>query len=236
MGYYSRYGGYVNKDKINSSPGVYTDPKFVDSSTAELYNLFVSSTPAGLTTVAMTTPSWAWSSTYGFMTGGDAGTSTSYPLRTINGYTGYVLAQSSVLFENSCSDPSLCVFQSGTSPLWAWAVHSSRIALSNNCQGPNLYGKSLSSVANGSVAFGPGVYVTHHLAHDPDNNQTRAWVTQGLNDWTSTGTMVGSVMSIAESFTGTSVQFGLSSDYDGVSPSATSTNFSALRISTDVIN
>jgi len=201
---------------------------------ALLWNLYATSAPSGLSWPNnSTSPSSAWSATYGFQTYGGAA-NVSYPLRTVDSIAGYQLIQTSVWVSDNCSDASLAIFN-GSSPTWNWGAASSRISLQCNCSTPNLYGTTTSQNVGANLT--PGNWYTMHIAHRPASasTSTKAWVTLGKEDWASTGTRVGNVSTSANSYSG-NFWVGVSSDFDSASAGASSTNFSAIRISIDVIS
>lgn len=195
------------------------------------WNLFTSSAPAGLNYYPdQSTLQTAFSATYGYQTAGDASGSV-YELQTAATYTGDHLFECSVLITDTCSDPSIAIFNvNAATPQWQWGANPTRIALQCNCTTPYLYGLTATSDSAGTLPFAPGYYATLHLSHEPSLTRTRAWVTSGQNDWTSSGTQIGSTMQISENYGSTPIYCGIASDFDGASISPTSTNFSAIRV------
>ena len=194
------------------------------------FDLRVSSTPSGLTYVpSQSTLLTQFSSTYGWQTAGNASGST-YELYTSTTFSGDHLFECTVLFANSCSDPAIAIWTSGT-PAWAWGTNSTRISLQQNCTGPYLYGTSLQSPANGSTPTNSSNPITLHLHHQPSLSRTRAWVTTVADDWgNESSNRVGNIMQISNNYGNTGVRCGLSSDYDNASLSSVSTNFTKWRI------
>jgi hypothetical protein len=45
-------------------------------------------------------------------------------------------------YTDSCSDHGICIFNVGTDPEWQWGTNETRIAASNNCVTPYIYGQS----------------------------------------------------------------------------------------------
>ena len=130
------------------------------------FNLRTSSTPSGLTySPGQSTLLSAFNSTYGWQTAGNASGST-YELYTSTTFSGDHLFECTVLFANSCSDPAIAIWTSGT-PSWQWGTNSSRISLQQNCTGPVLYGTSQSSSASGSTPTSSSNPITLHLHHQP---------------------------------------------------------------------
>lgn len=194
------------------------------------YDLVTSTTPTGLTyNPSQSTLLSAFSATYGYQTAGDAGTGSVYELYTTDALDGDYLFECTVLFTDRCSDPAIAIWDSGT-PVWAWGTSSTRISFQSNCQTPYLYGTSASASTSGSVAYAAGKYITLHLHHQPSLSRTRAWATNAADDWGNESTnLIGNIASISNYYTNP-VYCGLASDYDNVSLSSTSTNFTKLRI------
>jgi hypothetical protein len=196
-----------------------------------LWDLKVFSVPAGLNYYpGQSTLQTQFSTLYGYQTAGDASGSV-YELQTAGAYSGNYLFQTSVLVTNSCSDPALAIFTAnGSSPVWAWSQDSSRISVQCNCTEPVLYGTSASSSSSGTLSPAPSYFITIHLWHEPLFSRTRSRVTVGLNDWTLSGSQIGSEMSIANNYGSTPVYCGLASDFDDASLNDASTNFQSLRV------
>lgn len=200
-------------------------------SASTLWDLKVNSAPSGLNYYpSQSTLQTAFSSTYGYQTAGDAVGSV-YELQTASAYSGNYLFQTSVLITNNCSDPAIAIFSSNAAtPVWNWGTESSRISFQCDCTTPYLYGTSAQASAGGTIPYGPSYYATMHLWHEPAQGRTRARLTSGLNDWTVSGTQIGSEMSIANNYGSTPVYCGLASDFDGASIGSSSTNFQAIRV------
>tara|TARA_Y100001972_G_scaffold125302_1_gene176235 strand:- start:1310 stop:3070 length:1761 start_codon:yes stop_codon:yes gene_type:complete len=194
------------------------------------FDLRVSSTPSGLTYVpGQSSLLTQFSSTYGWQTGGNASGLT-YELYTSTTFSGDHLFECTVLFANNCSDPAIAIWSSGT-PSWTWGTNSSRISLQQNCTTPYLYGTSQQSNAGSSTPTNSSNPITLHLHHQPSLSRTRAWVTTIADDWgNETNSRVGNIMSITNNYGNSGVYCGLSSDYDGASLGAFSTNFTKWRI------
>ena len=194
------------------------------------FDLRVSSTPSGLTYVpSQSTLLTQFSSTYGWQTGGNASGFT-YELYTSTTFSGDHLFECTVLFANSCSDPAIAIWTSGT-PSWRWGTHSSRISLQQNCTTPYLYGTSSQQSAGSSTPTNSSNPITLHLHHQPSLNRTRAWVTTVADDWgNESSNRVGNIMQISNNYGVNGVYCGLSSDYDNASLSSVSTNFTKWRI------
>lgn len=207
---------------INDTSTGTPEPSFTE------FNLVTSSVPTGLTYVpTQSTLLSAFSATYGYQTAGNASGQT-YELYTSTAYSGDHLFEVTVLFANSCSDPSIAIWATGT-PQWNWGNHSSRIALQQNCQGPYLYGTTTSNALGGTTPVST-TPITLHLHHQPSLSRTRAWVTTLPDDWgNETTNLVGSIGTTVNYFT-SGVYCGLSSDYDGASLASNSTNFTKWRI------
>lgn len=195
------------------------------------WDLLTSSVPAGLNYYpGQSSLQTAFSATYGYQTAGDASGSV-YELQTVDSYVGDYRFECSVLIADSCSDPSIAIFTSpAATPQWQWGANGTRVSIQCDCTTPVFYGTSNSANSGGTIPWGPGYYATLHLSHEPSQSRTRAWLTSGQNDWTSSGTQIGSTMQINESYGSTPVYCGLASDFDGASLGPNSTNFNALRV------
>ena len=200
-------------------------------SAATLWDLKVSSVPSGLNYYPnQSTLETAFSTLYGYQTAGDASGSV-YELQTASAYVGDYLFQTSVLVTNNCSDPALAIFSSNAAtPQWAWGTNSTRISLQCNCTTPYIYGTTNQSNSGGTLGPYSSYYITMHLWHEPSLFRSRARVTVGLNDWTVSGTQIGSEMQVSDSYGSTPVYCGLASDFDGATLGASSTNFQAMRV------
>ena len=149
---------------------------------------------------------------------------------TSNTFQGDHLFECTVLFANSCSDPAIAIWSSGT-PSWAWGTHTSRISLQQNCTTPYLYGTSSSQSAGSNTPTSFSNPITLHLHHQPSLSRTRAWVTTVADDWgNESSNRVGNIMSITNNYGSNAVYCGLSSDYDSASLGLYSTNFTKWRI------
>jgi len=208
----------------------------------ELFSLFSLNSSEVTITSSGTTPSFGFSITNGFMTAGDA-SGFAYPLSGTSSLdpTGGVdwLIQATVLLTDRCSDPSIAVWPvtSGRSaPQWNWGVQTSRISAQLNCNSYNgLYGTSIADTGAGSLGtsyYHAGARLTYHFWYAPSIGATKSRLTDSLNDWSVTGTRLGSrSSSISQTFgSSTPVYWGLGSDFDGVSLGTTSTNFTQVRI------
>lgn len=196
-----------------------------------LWNLLVNSVPAGLNYYpSQSTLETNFSSTFGYQTAGDAVGSV-YELQTADSYSGNHLFQTSVLVADTCSDPAIAIFSSNAAtPQWQWGANPTRISMQCNCTTPTLYGTTLDSSSGGTLTPSSSYFITMHLWHEPTLSRTRARVTVGLNDWTISGTPVGSEMQVSDNYGSTPVFCGLASDYDGASIGPLSTNFQAFRV------
>ncbi|NBT58709.1 hypothetical protein EBT16_08000 [bacterium] len=73
-------------------------------------------------------------------------------------------------YNDGCADHGICIFNVGTEPEWDWNPNETRIAASNNCESPYIYGRS--SQVNGEASEGGefdgelGLY-TFHFTYDP---------------------------------------------------------------------
>ena len=217
-----------------------------DSGIDTTWDLRVSSAPTGITiTDTGTTPSYAFSSTYGFQTAGDTGNGVNfaYPLSGTDALdpTGGVdfLIQATVLTTDRCSDPSIATWLASggrSAPIWAWAYNNSRISQQLNCNSYNaIYGRSTNDTGAGSLGtsyYHAGAYITLHYWYAPSVTRVYAAVTDASDDWGITGTQLGTRTAEIGQHFGVSnpVYWGLSSDFDNASLGASSTNFTAVRV------
>jgi hypothetical protein len=206
------------------------------SSAGELYNFFVSSAPSGISTYSsgVGSFSYAWSATYGLQTAGDAATGFVYCVQPTNSYTGNYLIQASFWKStvDTCPDPAIGIWNAAngrTYPTWNWGASSTRISCQLNCTAyAVIYGTS--SSANGSgFTFTNNTWYTMHVYHEPTLSRTRFSVTTGQNDWTQSGSVLCSQITLADYYSG-SYYVGLASDADGYTIGADSTNFSGMKI------
>ena len=99
-----------------------------------------------------------------------------------------------------------------------------------------MYGQSARDTGAGSLGTGyyhSGAIVTLHFWYSPSITRIRARVSDAANDWDISGTLLGTRTSVITETIGSGtapVYWGLSSDFDGVSPSSVSTNFKQVRI------
>jgi len=202
----------------------------------QTFDLVVSSAPTGITITSGASISSGFSSTYGFMTGGNA-TGFSYPLSLTDSHTGNRLFQATVAFPTNCTDPSIAMWiaSNGRNYMqWNWATTNSRgVSLQTNCMSyPMLNtpsgGQNGSAIANGAI----GNTITMHLWHHQTAGVMRAKITLGADDWAITGTQLGGTTTpLSKAYSTTAaVYFGLSSDLDGVSLGSGSCNYKKLRI------
>jgi hypothetical protein len=208
----------------------WTDPDYVPPP-ATITNFEVASIPAGWVQNSTSAPSSGFSTTYGFMTAGNA---SNYPLKSSATFNGDYKIQASFQWNlNSCPDPSIAISPVGTTPSWAWGANSSRISLQLNCSSrPQIYGTSL-TVGGGSISYTIGSWYTLHLHHLPSQNKFIAYLTTGKNDWDMVGTFLGGTQNgitlNGDAITG-DYHVYLSSDQDSTSVlGSSSTNFSAVR-------
>tara|TARA_R110002167_G_scaffold16980_1_gene65594 strand:- start:1019 stop:1759 length:741 start_codon:yes stop_codon:yes gene_type:complete len=215
----------------------------VDGGVDTTISLLASSAPTGTTyTSAGTTPRSDFTLADGFRTAGNA-SGFAYPLSgtdALDPADGDWLIQTSVLVTNRCSDPSIAVWAASTgrsSPQWAWGTNSSRVSTQMNCNAYlGLWGQSVSDTGAGSLGssyYHSGAIVTLHFWYSPSITRIRARVSDAANDWDISGTLLGTRTSVITETIGSGtapVYWGLSSDFDGVSPSSVSTNFKQVRI------
>ena len=228
-------GSPVSNDNIifDSNTFTVTDVTGLD----EIFNLVASSAPTGITyTSSGTTPSSAFSSTYGFQTAGNA-SGFAYPLSLTDSHTGNRLFQATVTYPVSCADPALGMWiaSNGRSyHTWGWGTtNSTGVSFQCNCTSYPMLNAPSGSTANGSSLSGAiGNTITMHLWHHQTAGVMRAKLTLGADDWAITGTQLGGTttpLSRAYS-TSSAVYFGVGSDYDGASLGSGSTNFQKFRI------
>lgn len=223
-----------------ATPTVTPTPTITPTPTpaATIYNFFVSSAPAGISTFTATGGSYTytWSSANGLITAGDASTSFVYTVQPTTTFTGNYLFQLSFYNVNSdnCADPGIAIWDasnSRTSPTWNWGPSTSRIAAQNNCSSSlSIYGKS-NTVNSGSWIYSLNTWYTLHFYHEPTLSRCRYKMTQGQDDWNISGPQIATEVSLNEFISG-SYYFGIGSDNDGgtLSNPNQRTAYSALRI------
>ena len=99
---------------------------------------------------------------------GDGG----YPVRTNFDFDEVDVCEViyTINYNDDCSDHGICIFNVGTEPEWDWSTNETRIAASNNCNAPYIYGRN--NEANGWASEGGefdeelGPY-TFHFTYDP---------------------------------------------------------------------
>ncbi len=77
-------------------------------------------------------------------------------------------------YNDGCADHGICIFNVGTEPEWQWGTNETRIAASNNCIAPYIYGRNnevFGQVEEGGEFGGEGdpnlgLY-TFHFTYDP---------------------------------------------------------------------
>ena len=201
----------------------------------QTWNLKVSTIPSGLIrTDSDPSPYSDWHINHGFRTAGNA-TGFAYPLSTSASFTGDHLFQASVWYYNSCSDPSICLWDaqySRTRMQWSWStVNSYGISFQCNCTSYPMINTPGGGVNGVNMSAAIGEWVTMHLWHRPSTNQTSATITIGPDDWDISGTKIGYTSVTSKSYSiSAAVYMGLGSDYDGAALGTNSTNFSGIRV------
>jgi hypothetical protein len=71
------------------------------------------------------------------------------------------------VYNDLCSDPSICFFTDGVVPEWNWGSNSTRIAASYNCEDPYIYGLTGSAITNDVNVVVPNRTYTARLTYDP---------------------------------------------------------------------
>lgn len=201
-----------------------------------LADFFTDTTPANITTATQTvgTYNYAFSSTYGLQTWGDAATGFVYTVQATPSYSTDILIQTSFYYggTDNCPDPSIAIWPASagrTSPLWAWSSSGTRIAAQNNCASYlAIYGTSTQSTGT-SFTYASGSWYTMHFYHEPSLSRTRYFMTLRFEDWDQVGTQIGGTITLAAYYLN-AVYVGLASDADGYAAGQNSCRFSALKI------
>lgn len=120
-------------------------------------------------------------------------------------------------YNHICADHSVCVFNLGTDPEWSWGTNETRIAASNNCVTPYIYGRSNEAFGLGSEGgeFGGedeanlGEY-TFHFTYDPGSGTVNLKVYSGVS---AAGTPMAD-LTISETLPSGVYRIGFSADQD----------------------
>lgn len=101
---------------------------------------------------------------YGMGINGNANSSAnSYPVVTNQAFPATKTNLSmkfAVVKDNSCSDHGICIFKTGTNPVWSWNANNTRIAMQWNCSTPWWYPATGSSDRMSSASSLVTYYVT----------------------------------------------------------------------------
>jgi hypothetical protein len=119
---------------------------------------------------------------------GGEGSGGGYPVRTNFDFeeTDVCEVIYTIDYSEACSDHSICIFKVGTEPEWQWGTNETRIAASNNCRVPYIYGQNelVRGVASEGGELGGedepnlGKY-TFHFAYSPSAGTVNLKVYQG---------------------------------------------------------
>ncbi len=215
------------------------------SATITVYDFTTGSKPSGWTENTLNsnfTTSWNADGN-NYLIKGDAGNPlVSYPLRNNTAFQGDTLFQLSFYTGDvDCRDWGIAVSPNSYTSTntshwqWAWTTNTTRIAASNDCQTPNLYGLSAqaaSDISGTSGIHGVTGWITMHFMVYTSSASTKLKVTQGDKDWDASDTQIGSVATISDrvvSNASTNYWVGISADNDHSSYAKAN----GFRISTD---
>jgi len=116
-------------------------------------------------------------------------------------------------YNANCADHGICIFNVGTEPEWDWGPNETRIAASNNCTSPSVYGRN--SEVNGLESEGGefdgefGLY-TFHFTYDPGAGTVNLKVYRGAS---ATGSPMDD-LTINETLPAGPYRIGFTSDQD----------------------
>lgn len=209
----------------------------VPTAISELYTLYNSSTPSGLTFTSGSGLNTGWSTSYGFQTGGNAsGFSTPLSRTASLSYTSDWLLQVTTRCYNSCWDPAIQIWPSNngrTAPQWGWSnSNSSCVSYQCNCKSYTMICSPSGGSNSGSIGgSNNGEYFTQHLWWVPSQSKIYAKITYGSNDASVSGSLAATATyHNFSNYNSSDCYVGLASDYDGKSISYDSTNFTFFRI------
>ena len=181
--------------------------------------------------------------TYGdyFLSRGDANDRSQYPLRSTYTFQGDYLFQLSFFAGNNPTYQDWGMALSTTTYTnrtqnsgsasdipwkWRWSQNGDtggfthkRIALQCNGDDATLYpnsnsaGQQSTSSTVDITGGTSGAFFTMHFQHRPSTGQVKAKVTTGSKDWSASGTQLGTVATLNESFSG-NYWWGIASDND----------------------
>lgn len=112
---------------------------------------------------------FGWSGS-GLWFNGDANDSggASYPVYTSFTIPGdrKTIVTVDFVYNDGCSDPSICFFTDGVVPEWNWGSNLTRIAASYNCPTPHIYGLTTSATNDVNIVL-PNHTYTARFTYDP---------------------------------------------------------------------
>lgn len=175
---------------------------------------------------------------YGFDTGGmfftsNADNDFAYPVQTnLHFHQDDVLEIiATIHYTATNNDHGLCIFSTGTRPIWRNGTDGSRIAFQFNTGIPLLYGQTTSNTAPGSSILSVDNYYTIKFIYDPTNTIT----VETFSGNTATGSAL-DTRTISEVLPAGDYKLGFDADNDSIGVKSYWTNVTVRTLTNTVVN